>query len=206
MHKSWGFGRVESLNFLINQITIDFKTRKGHTMQLQYAAESLTVISAEHILAQKAANLAAVKARTKEDPAGLVRTILHGFGGKAHAGADREHSGSGCLLRDGIQEVARRREEGAQERRHFAIPRKKVCRLNCARAQSLTPTNTSPRSITPGKSSIRFAALDLIVKNRRRISGAARTASARHHSDQRHREEKRAAAHGRRVKPSARPR
>ena len=83
IHKSWGFGRVESLNFLINQITIDFKTRKGHTMQLQYAAESLTVISAEHILAQKASNLAGVKVRTKDDPAGLVRTILHGFGGKA---------------------------------------------------------------------------------------------------------------------------
>ena len=83
MHKSWGFGQIESFDFLLNQVTINFKGKKGHTMQLQYAAESLTVIPSDHILAQKTADLAAVKARAKEDPAGLMRTILKGFGGKA---------------------------------------------------------------------------------------------------------------------------
>ncbi len=83
MHKSWGFGQIEGFDFLINQVVINFKTKKGHTMQLQYAAESLTPIPAAHILAQKAADLAGVKARAKENPADIVRTILNGFGGKA---------------------------------------------------------------------------------------------------------------------------
>ncbi len=82
-HKSWGFGQIEGFDFLLNQVTINFKAKKGHTMQLQYAAESLTVIPNDHILAQKTADLAAVKARAKEDPAGVMRTILSGFGGKA---------------------------------------------------------------------------------------------------------------------------
>src|SRR5687768_18523340 len=44
LHKSWGFGQIGSINFLVNQITINFKGRKGHAMQLQYAADSLQPI------------------------------------------------------------------------------------------------------------------------------------------------------------------
>src|SRR5436190_16774475 len=83
VHKSWGFGQIDSLNFLVSQMTINFKAKKGHSMQLQYAAESLQPITGEHILAQKAADAAAVKARAKNDPIGLIRTILTSFGGKA---------------------------------------------------------------------------------------------------------------------------
>ena len=82
-HKSWGFGRVDSVNFLVSQLTIDFRTKKGHSMQLQYAAESLQTIPPDHILALKASDLAGLKARAKEDPIGVMRTILNSFGGKA---------------------------------------------------------------------------------------------------------------------------
>ena len=83
MHKSWGFGQVESVNFLVNQMTLHFKGRKGHSMQLQYAAESLQPVPAEHILALKAADLGAVKARAKADPVALMRQVLSSFGGRA---------------------------------------------------------------------------------------------------------------------------
>jgi transcription elongation GreA/GreB family factor len=83
VHKSWGFGQVDSVNFLVSEMIIHFKAKKGHTMQLHYAAESLQAIGAGHILAQKAADLAAVKARTKSDAVGLTRTIIESLGGKA---------------------------------------------------------------------------------------------------------------------------
>ena len=82
-HKSWGFGRVDSINFLVSQLTVDFRSKKGHSMQLQYAAESLQPIPPDHILALKASNLPALKARAKEDPIAVMRTILNSFGGKA---------------------------------------------------------------------------------------------------------------------------
>src|SRR6476619_2366968 len=41
LHKSWGFGRVREWNLLLNQIVIDFATKKSHPMQAQYAAENL---------------------------------------------------------------------------------------------------------------------------------------------------------------------
>ncbi len=83
LHKSWGFGRVAEWNLLLNQIVIDFKGKKGHPMQLQYAGENLTVIPTGHFLARKASDLAEVKTQLKTDPAGLVRNILEGFGGAA---------------------------------------------------------------------------------------------------------------------------
>ena len=83
VHKSWGFGQVDAVNFLVSQMTIDFRAKKGHPMQLQYAAETLEPLAADHILAQIAADAAAVKARAKDDVTGLMRTLLSSFGGKA---------------------------------------------------------------------------------------------------------------------------
>src|SRR5213076_2994638 len=76
LHKSWGFGRVAEWNLLLNQIVIDFTGKKGHPMQLQYAAENLTVIPAEHFLARRAGDLVATKKLAKDDPVALVRNIL----------------------------------------------------------------------------------------------------------------------------------
>jgi len=83
LHKSWGFGRIAEINFLLNQAVIDFQTKKGHTMQLQYAAESLTPLAADHILVRKVTESEAIKAMSKQDPVGLVRFILISYGGKA---------------------------------------------------------------------------------------------------------------------------
>ena len=85
LHKSWGFGRVADWNLLLNQIVIDFTGKKGHPMQLQYAAENLAVIPSDHFLARKANDLAATKKLAKEDPVAVVRNILDSLDGKATA-------------------------------------------------------------------------------------------------------------------------
>src|SRR5205823_6993017 len=85
LHKSWGFGRIAEWNLLLNQILIDFIGKKAHPMQLEYAAENLTVIPAEHFLARKAGDLAATKKLAKDDPVALVRNILESLDGQATA-------------------------------------------------------------------------------------------------------------------------
>ena len=85
LHKSWGFGRVADWNLLLNQILIDFAGKKAHPMQLQYAAENLAVIPAEHFLAHKASDLTATKKLAKDDPVALVRNILESLDGQATA-------------------------------------------------------------------------------------------------------------------------
>jgi Transcription elongation factor len=82
-HKSWGFGRIAEWNLLTGQVFIDFGTKKGHPMQLEYAAETLTVIPATHVRAQAASDPEGLKARIADDPAGVVRDVLRDHGGKA---------------------------------------------------------------------------------------------------------------------------
>jgi len=85
LHKSWGFGRVREWNLLLNQIVIDFASKKSHPMQVQYAADNLTPLTPEHFLARKATDLAAIKNLARENPAALVRNILESLDGKATA-------------------------------------------------------------------------------------------------------------------------
>lgn len=83
LHKSWGFGRIAEWNLLLNQIVIDFASKKGHSMQLQYAADNLSVITPEHFLARKANDLASIKQLAKDEPVALVQNILESLDGQA---------------------------------------------------------------------------------------------------------------------------
>jgi transcription elongation GreA/GreB family factor len=85
LHKSWGFGRVREWNLLLNQIVIDFATKKSHPMQAQYAAENLMPLAQEHFLVRKATDIASVKNLAKEKPVALVQNILESLEGTASA-------------------------------------------------------------------------------------------------------------------------
>jgi transcription elongation GreA/GreB family factor len=85
LHKSWGFGRVREWNLLLNQIVIDFATKKSHPMQAQYAAENLTPLAPEHFLVRKATDIASIKNLAKEKPVALVQNILESLEGRASA-------------------------------------------------------------------------------------------------------------------------
>ncbi len=82
LHKSWGFGQVNSWNLLLNQIVVDFQTKKGHQMQLQYAAETLQPLSEDHIYVRKIRDATGLKELATADPVKLVITVLESFGGK----------------------------------------------------------------------------------------------------------------------------
>ncbi|HEX8281049.1 MAG TPA: hypothetical protein VF551_06710, partial [Chthoniobacterales bacterium] len=83
LHKSWGFGQVAEWNLLLNQIVIDFQGKKGHPMQLAYAADNLTPLSAQHFLTRKATDLPGIKELLKSDPTAIVRNVLESLGGTA---------------------------------------------------------------------------------------------------------------------------
>src|SRR3990170_5013073 len=81
-HKSWGFGQIDAVDFLVGQIKINFKGKKAHPMQLSYAADSLQPIASDHILARKASGLASVKKQAKDEPVAFVRGVLQNYGGQ----------------------------------------------------------------------------------------------------------------------------
>jgi transcription elongation GreA/GreB family factor len=125
VHKSWGFGRVADWNLLLNQIVIDFTGKKGHAMQLEYAAGNLIPLAPEHFLARKATDLASIKKLVNEDAPAVVRNVLESLGGKATVQQISE-----WLIGDIFNEAEWKRwwestKKLLKKEGHFAIPTKK---------------------------------------------------------------------------------
>ena len=125
-HKSWGFGRVAEWNLIAGQILIDFGPKKSHPMQAEYAAETLTPIPAEHILAQRANDPTALRERCSSDTLGVVRQIIADLGGKANADQ------IAATLSPSVLDTAafKRWWDGARKKMksdgHFKLPAKKT--------------------------------------------------------------------------------
>jgi transcription elongation GreA/GreB family factor len=83
LHKSWGFGQINSWNLLLNQILIDFDAKKNHPMQLQYAAETLQPLPKSHIFVKKVTEPEAVRELAAQKIPQLLELVLESFGGKA---------------------------------------------------------------------------------------------------------------------------
>ncbi len=84
-HKSWGFGKVREVDSDTNQMIIDFQTKKGHAMQLDYAVESLNSHPDDHILALRLDKLSALKAQAETDPVAVVKNCIRSMGTLATA-------------------------------------------------------------------------------------------------------------------------
>jgi transcription elongation GreA/GreB family factor len=85
LHRSWGFGHVKDWNNATESVSIDFKTKKGHVMQFDYAAESLTPLPKDHLLVLKAEGLEALRQTAKENPVSVIQTAIKSLGAQATA-------------------------------------------------------------------------------------------------------------------------
>ncbi len=82
MHRSWGFGRIRTVDTVFARFTIDFAGKPGHTMDLAFAAESLKPIPKDHILARKANDLESLR-QLAAHHLDLIKLVLNSYGGKA---------------------------------------------------------------------------------------------------------------------------
>ncbi|MFH0878165.1 MAG: GreA/GreB family elongation factor, partial [Lentisphaerota bacterium] len=78
--KTWGFGIIQNVDLFYAKVEINFDKKSRHLMSLAYAAESLEVISDDHLLARKHRNPEELKALVTNDPAEVVRITLRSFG------------------------------------------------------------------------------------------------------------------------------
>ncbi len=164
LHKSWGFGQIESINHMLNQVVIHFLAKRDHTMQLQYAAESLDPVAPHHILARKATELDVVKREAAENPTVLVRCILASYGGGALPAQIAD-----ALTPDVFNTAAARKWWDATKKLlkkdgHFAIPAKRTEPVTLreealSRTDELIDSVQNARQLKP-----LIAALDAVAK------------------------------------------
>jgi len=122
-HRSWGFGRIKSVDTVFARFTIDFPGKPGHPMDLSFAAESLKPVPKDHILARKATDLDAVR-HLAAHHIELIKIVLNSFGGKATT--DQIQS---VLVPDVISDDWKKWWETARREMkkdgHFIVPLKK---------------------------------------------------------------------------------
>lgn len=82
-HRSWGFGRIRSVDPVFARFTIDFPGRPGHTMDLAFASEALKPVPPNHILARKALDPEGLRQMAATRPLELIRLVLESHGGRA---------------------------------------------------------------------------------------------------------------------------
>jgi len=83
IHRSWGFGKIQTVDTVFARFTIDFQSKAGHHMDLAFAAESLKPIPKDHILARKLSDLETLRQMAATNHLELVQLVLNSFGGKA---------------------------------------------------------------------------------------------------------------------------
>ena len=125
MHRSWGFGRIKTVDTVFARFTIDFPNKAGHNMDLAFAAESLKPIAKEHILARKAADLETLRQMAATNHLELVKLVLNSYGGKATVDQIQQ-----VLVPDVIRDDWKKWWEAAKKELkkdgHFQVPLKKT--------------------------------------------------------------------------------
>ncbi len=80
LDKTWGFGIVKRLDDFYKKVTIDFTRKRGHQLSFSYAAESLSLVGPDHLLARKHQQPDETAALVKKEPQALVKIALHSYG------------------------------------------------------------------------------------------------------------------------------
>src|SRR6185295_210765 len=83
VHRSWGFGRITTVDTVFARFLIDFPNKPGHQMDLGFAADSLKPVSPDHILAKKASDLDGLRKLAALDHLAVIKMVLNSYGGKA---------------------------------------------------------------------------------------------------------------------------
>ncbi|HSU56620.1 MAG TPA: GreA/GreB family elongation factor [Candidatus Dormibacteraeota bacterium] len=124
MHRSWGFGRIKTVDTVFARFTIDFQNKAGHAMDLAFAAESLRPIPKDHILARKASDLENLRQMAATNHLELVKLVLNSYGGKATMDQIQQ-----VLVPDVIRDDWKKWWEAAKRELkkdgHFQVPLKK---------------------------------------------------------------------------------
>lgn len=124
-HRSWGFGRIKTVDTVFARFTIDFPGKAGHAMDLSFAAESLKPIPKEHILARKAADLEGLRQMAALHHLDLIKVVINSYSGQATLDQIQQVLVPDVIRDDWKKWWATAKQE-MQKDGHFVVPAKKT--------------------------------------------------------------------------------
>jgi len=123
-HRSWGFGKITTVDAVFSRFVIDFQSKAGHAMDLAFAADSLKPIPSDHIYARKVSDIKALQEMAALHHLDLIKLVLQSFGGRATVDQIQQ-----ALMPDVIKDDWKKWWEAAKrelkKNGHFQVPLKK---------------------------------------------------------------------------------
>ena len=124
-HRSWGFGRIKTVDTVFARFTIDFPGKPGHAMDLAFAADSLKPIPKDHILARKAADLEGLRQMAALHHLDLIKVVINSYSGQATLDQIQQVLVPDVIREDWKKWWATAKQE-MQKDGHFVVPVKKT--------------------------------------------------------------------------------
>jgi transcription elongation factor GreA len=90
VHRSWGFGRIQSYDEGAQRLIIDFHGKKGHAMDPVFCATTMDVLPSNHLLVRKESEPETISRLVAENPAELVVEALKAYPNHATTAIDLE--------------------------------------------------------------------------------------------------------------------
>ena len=123
-HRSWGFGKITTVDTVFSRFLIDFESKSGHSMDLGFGADTLNPIPPEHIFVKKAKDMPGLREMAALRHVDLIKLVIQSFGGCATVAQIQE-----VLVPDVIADDWRKWWEGVRREikkdGHFRVPLKK---------------------------------------------------------------------------------
>lgn len=123
-HRSWGFGKITTVDTVFSRFLIDFESKSGHSMDLGFGADTLKPIPPDHVFVKKAKDMPGLREMAALRHVELIKLVIQSFGGSATTAQIQE-----VLVPDVIADDWRKWWEGVRKELkkdgHFRVPIKK---------------------------------------------------------------------------------
>lgn len=129
MHKSWGVGKIASWDLLGDRILVDFEGKAGHPLKLAFALGSLTTIPADHFMARRLSDAAALKALAQNDTPALIELALKSSGGSLHLDELEKLLKPSIVAEADYKKWWEATKRALKAHRHIVVPAKRTDKL-----------------------------------------------------------------------------
>ena len=79
VHRSWGFGQIQRYDDASQKLVINFKDKKGHSMDPAFCISTMEVLPAKHLLVRKETDTQKINELIADNPAQLLIETLQAY-------------------------------------------------------------------------------------------------------------------------------
>ena len=124
MHRTWGLGKITTVDTVLLRFLIDFPDKPEHSMDLGFAAKSLTPLAKDHVLVKVATDLQGLQEMAAVNHIDLIKLVLKSYGGSATVAQIQDALGPDVIGDDWRKWWEAVRKEIKKDG-HFRVPVKK---------------------------------------------------------------------------------